>query len=242
MRTATTTWASTLALLGAAVVLAAPATGATKPVAGSVSGPVVSVKGSTFTLTTSLSPTGRSKVAVGSKTTITEQLAGTLADVKTGLCVTAIGQKAKNGTVTATRVTLTQPVKGQCGGGFGTPPGGGRPPGGGSPPGGTPPGGNQSGPPGGFGGGGANFGFAFGKVSAAKSSTITVKGQQGSTKVLLSKKTQVSKTEQVGRAAIVPKLCAFVRGTSGDRGVTVTATDISLSKPVSGACTGRFTR
>ena len=69
-----------------------------------------------------------------------------------------------------------------------------------------------------------------------------MKGQQGSTKVLLSKKTQVDKTEQVGRAAIVPKLCAFVRGMSGDRGVTVTATDISLSKPISGACTGRFTR
>jgi len=237
MRTATTTCAWALALLGATVVLSAPAIGATKPVAGSVSGPVVSVKDSTFTLTTSLSPTGRSKVAVGSKTTITEQLAGTLADVKTGMCVTAIGQKAKNGTVTATRVTLTQPVKGQCGGGFGTRPGGGRPPGG------APPGGNRTGrPPGGFGGGGANFGFAFGKVSAAKSSTITVKGRQGSTKVLLSKKTQVGKTEQVGRAAIVPKLCAFVRGTSGDHGVTVTATDISLSKPISGACTGRFTR
>jgi len=237
MRTATTTCAWALALLGATVVLSAPAIGATKPVAGSVSGPVVSVKDSTFTLTTSLSPTGRSKVAVGSKTAITEQLAGTIADVKTGMCVTAIGQKAKNGTVTATRVTLTQPVKGQCGGGFGTRPGGGRPPGG------APPGGNRTGrPPGGFGGGGANFGFAFGKVSAAKSSTITVKGRQGSTKVLLSKKTQVGKTEQVGRAAIVPKLCAFVRGTSGDHGVTVTATDISLSKPISGACTGRFTR
>lgn len=236
MRTATTTCAWALALLGAAVVLAAPATGAPKPVAGSVSGPVVSVKGKTFTLTTSLSPTGRSKVSVGSKTTITEQLAGTLADVKPGMCVTAIGQKAKNGTVTATRVTLTQPVKGQCAGGFGTRPGGG------SPPSGAPPGGNQSGrPPGGF-GGNANFGFAFGKVSAAKSSTITVKGRQGSTKVLLSKKTQVGKMEQVGRAAIVPKLCAFVRGTSGDRGVTVTATDISLSKPISGSCTGRFTR
>lgn len=241
MRLTTRTAACALALLGATVMLTASAAEAAKPVVGSVSGPIVSVKGKTFTLTTTLSPTGKSKVSVGSKTTITEQVSGTIADVKKGACVTALGQKTKKGTIEATRITLTQPVKGQCTGGFGRRPGGGRP--GGTPPSGTgtPPSGTGTGrPPGGFGGGNANFGFAFGKVSAAKGATVTVTGSQGSTTVALSKKTQVGETKSMSQAAIATKLCAFVQGTSGNHGVTVAATAIGLSKPVSGSCTARF--
>lgn len=234
MRLTTRTAACALALLAATVTLTASAAEAAKPVAGSVSGPIVSVKGTTFTLTTTLSPTGKSKVSVGSKTTITEQVSGTIADVKKGACVTALGQKTAKGTIDATRITLTQPVKGQCTGGFGRRPGGGRPAG--APPRGT----GTGGPPGGFGGGNASFGFAFGKVSAAKGSTVTVKGSQGSTIVALSKKTQVGETKSMSPSAIATKLCAFVQGTSGNRGVTVAATSIGLSKPFSGSCTGRF--
>ena len=148
--------------------------------------------------------------------------------------LTALGQKTAKGTVDAVRITLTQPVKGQCAGGFGRRPGGSRPPG--APPRGT----GTGGPPGGFGGGNANFGIAFGKVSAAKGTTVTVKGPQGSTTVALSKKTQVAETKAMSPSAIATKLCAFVQGTSGDRGVTVAATQIALSKPVSGSCTARF--
>jgi len=51
-----------VALAALFALLPAAATAAT-PVQGSVSGPVVSVKGSTFTITTSLSPTGKSLVS-----------------------------------------------------------------------------------------------------------------------------------------------------------------------------------
>jgi hypothetical protein len=234
MRATARTAACAVALLGAGVAFTASAAEAAKPVVGSVSGPITSVKGARFTLTTTLSPTGTSTVSVGSKTVITEQVPGTIADVKKGACVTALGQKSATGTIAATRITLTQPVKGQCTGGFGRRPGGGRPPN-------APPRGSGAGRPSGrFGGGFANFGFAFGEVSAAKGDTVTVKGSQGSTTVALSKKTQVGEVKRLGSAAIDPKLCAFVQGTSGNRGVTVAATAVGLSKPVSGSCTGRF--
>jgi len=215
---------------------------------GSVSGPVTVVKGATFEITTSLSPTGTSNVAVGSATAITEQAAGTLADLKTGTCVMAVGQNSK-GTVTASRITITQPVNGQCGTGFagrgGTRPGG-LPPGAGSqryrrngsqPPSGS---GSQR-PPGGF-GGSANFGFAFGTISAVKGSTLTVKSTRGSTTVTVPAGTQIEKTVRVGMSAIAVGMCAFVRGTSGDKGVTVQAQGVSLTKPSAAGCTFGFRR
>jgi hypothetical protein len=153
-------------------------------------------------------------------------VAAALADVKKGACVMATGTK-KGTAVAATRVSITTASGGQCGqrpgGGGGTRPGGG----------GTPPGG-------GLGGGGgtppANFGIANGTVSAIKGSTLTVKGQQGSTTVTLSSKTAYTKTVSVSASAIKAKLCAFVRGTSADKGVTISAQNVTLSKAVSGKC------
>jgi hypothetical protein len=109
MRATARTAACAVALLGAGVAFTASAAEAAKPVVGSVSGPITSVKGARFTLTTTLSPTGTSTVSVGSKTVITEQVPGTIADVKKGACVTALGQKSATGTIAATRITLTQP-------------------------------------------------------------------------------------------------------------------------------------
>ena len=207
---------------------------------GSVSGPVTVVKSAAFEITTSLSPTGTSNVAVGSATTITEQAAGTLADLKTGTCVMAVGQKSK-GTVTASRITITQPVNGQCGSGFTG--------GGGARPGGLPPrtgsqrpsGSGSQRPPGGF-GGSANFGFAFGTISAVDGSTLTVKSTQGSTTVTVPAGTQIEKTVDVDMSAIAVGMCAFVRGTSGDKGVTVQAQGVSLTKPSASGCTFGFRR
>jgi hypothetical protein len=68
---------------------------------------------------------------------------------------------------------------------------------------------------------------------------VSVKGPQGSTTVTLSAKTVVTKTVGVGASAIRRGLCAFVRGKSADKGVTVSAENVSLSKPVSGGCTPR---
>jgi len=218
----------------AALVLASVAAAAA-PVTGSISGPVTSVKGSTFTMTTSLSPTGKATVTVPKSATITTEATLSLGALKTGLCAMATGQKNSKGAVAAQRISLSTPVKGQCTSGFrrgGTRPGGGTPPGGGQ----RPPGNGNGG---GF-GNSANFGFAFGTISAAKGDTLTVKGtfngKATTTTVTVSSKTQISKTVDVGVSAIAVKDCVFVRGTSADKGVTVTAQNISLSKPTSTGC------
>ncbi len=202
--------AGALAFLGA---YAGVASGAT-PVTGFVSGMISSVSGSTFTVSTAISPTGRSKVVVGSKTAISEQEPGTRSDVKKGVCVTANGTK-KGSTVTATRVSIAP-----TGAATRFRPGGRVP---------RRPGGGAFRPP-------ANLGFAFGTVSRVSGSAVTVKARQGSTTVVLTGKTQISRTVAAGMSAVKPKLCAFVRGTSADRGVTVEAEQVQLSQPVRGTC------
>jgi hypothetical protein len=222
-----------------ALVLGLAVTGsaaAAKPVVGSVSGPVTAVKGTTFKVKTTLSPTGTATISVGSATTITEQVAGTTASVKTGICVMATGQKNAKGVVTAARLSITEPVKGSCTTGFGAGRRGNRPPGAG--------GGGGGAPPAGSGGGGfgnsANFGFAFGQVTSVKGDSVKVKGTTGTTSVTLAKTTQISQTETVKSSAIAVKSCAFVNGSSTDKGVTVKATDVRLTKPNKGSCTFGF--
>ena len=222
-------WAAAVAATVGAGLLFAGAVAAAAPVQGSIAGPVTAVRGKTFAVKTTLSPTGSSKVTVTAKTTIHEQAAGRRGDLKKGLCVMASGTK-KGAVVAATRISLTQPSGGSCTGpaggrgARGTRPGGGAPPSGGSGRGFSPP---------------ANAGFAFGTIAAVKGSTLTVKDRTGSTKVTVTAKTRIGKTVRVKASAIRAKLCAFVRGTSGDKGVTVTAQDVSLSKPVSGSCSFR---
>lgn len=200
------------ALCGFVALGADVATGAS-PVSGFVSGMITSVKGSTFTVSTTVSPTGKSKVSVGSKTTIVEQEPGTRSDVKKGVCAMATGTK-KGSVVTATRLS----IRGRCAVPNGRPGGAGRRPGSGSL---TPP---------------ANLGFAFGTVSKVDGSTVTVKARQGSTTVALTGKTQITRTVVVHMSAVKVKLCAFVRGTSSDGGVTVQAQQVQLSQPFGGGC------
>jgi hypothetical protein len=234
------------ALVGSLAIGTGIAVGAT-PVQGSVVGPVTAVKGKTFTLTTPASlnvPKNRSTVTVVSATVITEQKPGTVKSVKAGLCASALGTRNSKGVVAAQRITLTKPVKGACNTGFGGR--GPRPGGSGSPPSGggqSPPGGGTGGGGGGFGGSG-NFGFAFGTITSVKGSTLTVKGTRGgtttTTTVTVSAKTSVDQTLRVKASAIKVKLCAFVRGTSPDKGVTVKAQSISLSQPTATGCTTGF--
>ena len=98
-----------------------------------------------------------------------------------------------------------------------------------------------SGPPKGN-GGFAGFGFATGAITEIKGSTLTLHGQRGSASVTVSAKAQLTKTVSVGASAIKVKVCAFVRGTSSDKGITVAAQDVGLSKPGPGGCTPRFRR
>jgi len=197
------------------------AASAAHPVQGSVAGPVTSVRGSTFSLKTPLSPTGSSKVTVTAKTTITKQVSGTRADLAKGTCVMAAGTK-KGRAVAATRITV---IGRQCANGFrrgNSPP---RRQGGGT----RPPQGRRFTPP-------ANFAFAFGTIQKVSGSTLTLKGFQGTTSVVVWSKTEIGKTARVKRSAIAAKECAFVRGTSADKGITVLAADVSLSDPVHGSC------
>lgn len=229
-------------VLVAVTGLAAAAAGvaaAAKPVSGTIAGPVTAVQGKTFTLKSSLSPTGKSKVHVVSKTVITMQTSGTRDDLKKGVCVFALGQKNTQGVVEATRLMLSAPVKGTCQTGFrggrsgGTPPQGAQPPRQGAP---RPR--QGSGP----GDNGANFGFASGAITAVAGSVLTVRGPQGSTKVAISAKTELVKTARVGTSAIRVGLCTFVRGTSTDKGVNVTAESVDVFKPTAQGCTGRVRR
>jgi hypothetical protein len=230
-----------LPAVGAALVvtgLAAAAAG----VSGSIAGPVTSVKGDTFTLKSSLSPTGTATVHTTSSTTITEQVIGSRDDLKTGQCAVVIGQRGKNGSITAQRVMLSSPVKGSCQNGFF----GGRgagPRANGGPPrrqgGYGPPPGGYGRPPGNF----ANFGFAAGAITAVNGSTVKLhSNQRGDSTVTVSSKTQIGKTEKVDVSAIKVKECAFVRGTSSDKGVNVSAQNVSLTQPGPNGCNAGFQR
>ena len=226
----------------AALALAAPAAAfAASPVTGSIFGPVTAVRGGTFELSSSLSPTGHAKVSVSSSTAITEQATAPRSSLEVGACVAATGSRNAKGVVAADRITLSSAVEGQCTNGFGRRPGGNRPPGARRPGTGTTP----QRPPGGFAGAG-NFGFAFGKVTAIKGSTLTVSGTRGTTKVTttvsVSSKTRLEETRKVGASAVTTKLCAFVNGTSTDKGVTVEAQRVALTPKVNGACNAGFRR
>jgi hypothetical protein len=209
------------------------------PVQGSVFGPVVSVQGTTFTITTSLSPSGKSKVSAGSAT-VTEQASAPKSSLKVGACVMATGARNSKGVVTASRITISQPMKGSCTSGFA-----GR---GGTRPNRTrPPAGSRTPPAGGFNRSG-NFGFAFGALTKVSGSTLTVKGASfGSTTprtttVVVSSKTSLLETKTVKASAIAVKMCAFVNGTSADKGLTVKATRVALTPETNGTCTNGFRR
>lgn len=225
---------SGIAAAAAALVLV-PAASAASPVQGSLFGPVISVKGTTFTITTSLSPSGKSLVSAGSAK-ITEQAVAPKSSLKVGVCVMATGARNAKGVVAATRITISQPVKGSCTNGFAR---SGRV-GGNRPPGTTP-------PTGGF-GGNTNFGFAFGSVTKVSGSTLIVKGTPSfrstkrTTTVTVSSKTSFTRTITMAASAITVKTCAFVRGTSADKGLTVKATNVAITLETKGVCTNGFRR
>jgi Domain of unknown function (DUF5666) len=204
---------------------------AASPVQGSVFGPVVSAKGSTFTITTPLSPTGESTVSAGSAK-ITEEADAQRSSLKVGACVLASGARNSKGVVAADRIMISQPVKGSCTNGLTVRRDSAGPP---------PPSGTRVVPKGGGFGTNGNLGFAFGMVTKVQGSTLTVKDARGSTTVTVSSKTKLAHTVTVKPAAITTAMCAFVRGTSTDKGVTVKATGISLSEKKNGKCaTVRF--
>lgn len=226
-----------MAAFAACVLVPAGVASAAAPVQGSLFGPVVSVSGSTFTIITSLSPTGKSKVS-DSSAKVTEQTTAPRSSLKVGACVQATGSRNSKGVVAASRITISAPSGGSCTNGLA-----GR--GGNRPRGATPPSGSRTPPAGGFRRTG-NFGFAFGSVTKISGSTLTVKGTRfGSsapqtTTVTVSSKTSLLHIATVKTSTIQVKMCAFVNGTSTDKGVTVKATRVALTQETKGSCTNGF--
>lgn len=99
----------------------APQGGERRPLRGfgGVIGQVTAVTASGFTVTASSPDSDQKtsvKVTVDEATTYTTTAKGSAADVRVGVCVQAEGTADATGAVTATRVAVSQPEDGQCGG------------------------------------------------------------------------------------------------------------------------------
>jgi hypothetical protein len=90
--------------------------------------------------------------------------------------------------------------------------------------------------------GAANFGVAAGSITAVNGSTLTVKDRTGPMTATFSAATQLLREARVGANAITKGSCAFVRGTSTDKGVTVEAQAVNLSAPTANGCAGPMFR
>jgi hypothetical protein len=202
--------------------------------------------------------TGQTTVTYTSATTFDQTVSAAASGVTVGSCISAFGKptstsstgkSAFGGPVTATTVTISQPVSGSCTGGFGGGGFGGGAGGTGRPGGftrGTGAGGRAPGGAGRFrGGAGGQFGAASGQVTAVSGSTATVSEVNPSTKatssvvITLTASTTYSQRTSATAADLAVGKCATAIGTADSTGA-VTARSISLSQPVSGSCTSGF--
>ncbi|HVV24972.1 MAG TPA: hypothetical protein VHF06_36410 [Pseudonocardiaceae bacterium] len=189
---------------------------------------------------------GQVTVTFNSATKWTATTPATLADVKVGGCVSVTaasgGTQAK--ALTATAVEITAATSKGCtvggafggvggGGGFGNGRGGSRTP---NPSRQPRPSGTQN---------PANFGRAFGSVTAVSATGFTVKGvARGSnpavtTVVTVNSGTTYTKTASATAAALVVGDCVAAVGSSDDTGA-VTAKTIAVSKPGKNGCSFGF--
>jgi len=210
-----------------------------------------------------------SQVAVTytAKTSITQQVTGSIKDVKVGTCVTVMPAEGSSGSasaggsaagsgsastsapVTAGTIRIAAAVNGSCdsGRGFGGQRGGGGRPSGA--PSGMPSGMPSDFPSGGASGaprGGRMFGTS-GKVTAVTADGFTVAARAPGSKatakvsVEVGSTTTVTTTRSASASALKVGKCVSATGKSDDTGA-VSASRISLSDPVDGECTGGFMR
>jgi Domain of unknown function (DUF5666) len=197
---------------------------------------------------------GQTTVTYTPSTTFHQIVPASVTSVAVGSCISAFG-KPTSGTssssgafgepVTATTVSVTQPVSGSCSagaGGFG----GGRFPGGGRPPsGGSSTNGSGTRPPaaGRFRNG--QFGAASGSVTAVNGSSVTVDETNPRTQktssvvVTLTSSTTYSATQSSSPSALVVGQCARAMGTANSTGA-ITAQSITVSAPGANGCTTGF--
>lgn len=236
---------------------ASTAAGAATGAGNGASGQIAAISGKTLQVQNQTD--GQVAVTYTAKTTITAQVAASLADVKVGSCVTVTpvmsasgapsAQSGNTGTLAAGNVRISQPTNGDCLGGLGTM----RPGGSAS---GFPsgrPSGFPSGRPSGFASGGPGGGrtFAFGangKVTAVSATGFTVASQfpgtssqaPRDTTVTVSGSTTYTTTKPGDSSALKVGKCVVATGQSDDTGA-VTADRLVVSDPVNGSCTGGFT-
>lgn len=215
------------------------------------SGEVTEVSGSTAQVKGQ-----ESQVAVSwtDSTTFTQQVSAAAADVTVGSCVmvtSADSSDSSTDTVAAATVRITEAVDGECsamggGGPQGGGPGGGEAPSGERPtdrPSDAPDGGDGQGRP----GGGQRGGFAVGEVTAVTDAGFTVSSQQPgaaadeatTVTVTTSADTTYTTTAEASADDVTVGACVTSRGEADDTGA-ITATTISVSQPVDGACASGF--
>jgi len=206
--------------------------------------------------------TGQTTVTYTSTTSFTQQKSVTEAAVKSGECVSAVSTPTSAGssgapasptasrtpgaptTITATTITITQPVSGSCSpgggraGGFGT--GTARPSG--APTGSRPSGTTARGGSAGFGG------LVSGKVTSVSGTTIAVQaidrsaqgaGQTIDDTVLVTSATRYLETAPATSAAVQVGVCVQAIGPADATGA-VAATRIGVSPAVNGSCVTGF--
>jgi Domain of unknown function (DUF5666) len=191
---------------------------------------------------------GQVTVTFTATTPITDTVTVTSKDVSVGSCVTVVGQPSTSGaatrSVTATSVTISTPVKGNCtgGGGFG---GGGFGGGGGgsSPRPSFSPRARPSGSRGTFGRG--SFGGANGKVTSVSADGFVVQGRNStagtnaSITVTTTATTTYLKTVTAGPSALKVGQCITALGAANSIGA-VAARSIRISQPGPSGCVSGF--
>lgn len=205
---------------------------------------------------------GQTAVTWTADTVFTRQVAGSLADLTVGSCVSGMGEQGDDGTVSAIRLSVTESVDDECPSfGMGrqgstdgaTPPQGGERPDGRSDdmptdmptdlpsdlpeglPSGGPGGGNMPG------GGDMPGAFISGTVTAVDGDTVTVEstvpGEDATTTtpMTVSADTTVTATVEASAGDVAVGLCATAQGETDNTGA-VSAGSVRLSDAVDGEC------
>jgi len=209
---------------------------------------------------------GQTTVSYTSTTTFDQTETAAAADVTVGSCISAFGKPTTASSsktpvigapVTATTVSISQPVSGSCSTGFGGGAGGfgggaggfGRGGTAGGPPSGSASGGRPAdgGFRGGAGFGAGNFAAADGSVTAVNGSAVTVSETNFRTKktssvvVTLTSATTFTQRATASAADLAVGKCASAFGTADSTGA-VTARSITISTPGASGCTAGFGR
>lgn len=197
--------------------------------ANGAAGQLVQINGQTLILSNA---NGDTTVSYTGSTPITQTGTGSFADIATGVCMLATGQKDSSGHVTAAQVTVRNATNGSCAGNaiFGGPGG----------PGGTgngatrTPNPNRTPPP-----QAANLGRANGLVTAVDGTSMTVQDQNGgSTTVTVPTTVRVSRVNTVDSSALQTGDCVAATGQKSSSGVVQARSLTIVPAGPSGCFTG----